>query len=71
MKLMKNKIIYTSLFVILFTMTTTNAQGIASSLGLYVFPAENQNAATQEADEMACFKWAKQQSGYYPLNPTG
>ena len=47
-----------------------NAQSISSSLGLYVFPANNQNAATQEADETACFKWAKQQSGYDPMNPT-
>ena len=47
-----------------------NAQSISSSLGLYVFPANNQSAATQEADETACFKWAKQQSGYDPMNPT-
>ena len=49
-----------------------NAQSssISGSLGLYVFPAEGQDAATQEADEAACFKWAKQQSGYDPLNPT-
>ena len=51
-------------------LTSANAQGIASSLGLYVFPAEGQDAATQEADETACFKWAKQQSGYDPMNPT-
>ena len=50
--------------------TSMNAQGIASSLGLYVFPANNQDTATQEADEMECFKWAKQQTGYDPLNPT-
>jgi hypothetical protein len=46
------------------------AQDISKSLGLYVFPANNQDKATQEADEMACFKWAKEQSGYDPLNPT-
>ena len=67
---MKNKIIYTSLIIGLFGFTTLSAQSISSSLGLYVFPANNQNAATQEADEMACFKWAKQQSGYDPMNPT-
>ena len=47
-----------------------NAQSISQSLGLYVFPAKNQTAATQEADETACFKWAKEQSGYDPMNPT-
>jgi len=46
------------------------AQDLSKSLGLYVFPANNQDKATQEADEMACFKWAKEQSGYDPLNPT-
>lgn len=50
----------------------SNAQGngIAKSLGLYVFPSNNQDAQTQEADEMACFNWAKEQTGYDPLNPT-
>lgn len=67
---MKNKIIYASLFVSFLTLSTVQAQSIASSLGLYVFPANNQNAATQEADEMACFTWAKNQTGYDPINPT-
>lgn len=51
-------------------MSSIQAQSIASSLGLYVFPANNQDAATQEADETACFTWAKNQSGYDPINPT-
>ncbi len=67
---MKNKIIYTSLFISFLAVCSIEAQSIASSLGLYVFPANNQDAATQEADEMACFTWAKNQSGYDPLNPT-
>ena len=67
---MKNKIIYTFLLLSFFGFTSILAQGIGSSLGLYVFPANNQSAATQEADEMACFKWAKGQTGYDPMNPT-
>ena len=67
---MKNNIIYASLFVSFLTLSTVQAQSIASSLGLYVFPANNQNTATQEADEMACFTWAKNQTGYDPINPT-
>ena len=43
--------------------------GISKSLGLYVFPSNDQDKATQEADEMACFKWAKEQTGYDPMNP--
>ena len=67
---MKNKIIYTSLFISFLGFSTIQAQSISSSLGLYVFPANNQDAATQDADETDCFKWAKQQSGYDPINPT-
>ncbi len=47
--------------------TTTS---IASGLGLYVFPSKDQDQKTQDADEMACFKWAKEQTGYDPINPT-
>lgn len=43
--------------------------GISKSLGLYVFPSNEQDQATQEADEAACFGWAKEQTGYDPLNP--
>lgn len=43
--------------------------GMASSLGMYIFPTNNQDAATQAADEAACFAWAKEQTGYDPLNP--
>jgi outer membrane lipoprotein SlyB len=42
---------------------------LSSGLGLYVFPSQQQDQATQEADEMACYNWAKQQSGVDPLNP--
>jgi Glycine-zipper domain len=35
-----------------------------------VFPSNDQNQATQDADEMACFKWAKERTGFDPLNPT-
>ena len=42
---------------------------IASGLGLYVFPSNNQNAETQENDEIACYKWAKEQTGIDPTNP--
>ena len=41
---------------------------LSSGLGLYVFPSQQQDQATQEADEMACYNWAKQQSGVDPLN---
>jgi hypothetical protein len=42
----------------------------AKSLGIYVFPAKNQNQATIDKDDTDCYKWAVEQSGVDPLNPT-
>jgi len=67
---MKN-IIFTLTIIMSFNYAS-NAQSksIASSLGLYVFPANNQDQATQDTDEAACYKWAMNQTGYDPMNPT-
>lgn len=46
------------------------AQDISKGIGVYVFPANNQNQTTQDADEMACYRWAINQTNYDPLNPT-
>jgi hypothetical protein len=43
---------------------------ISQGLGLYVFPSNNQTQEQLDADEMECFKWAKAQTNYDPLNPT-
>ncbi len=51
------------------TELSTPTTSIAKGLNLYVFPTENQDQATQDADEMACYKWAMQQTGYDPINP--
>ena len=69
---MKNLKVLLTLVIIVFASNTSQAQdgGISKSLGLYVFPSNNQDKATQEADEMDCFNWAKEQSGYDPINPT-
>jgi len=42
---------------------------IASGLGLFVFPSNDQDKEQQDTDEMACYKWAKEQSGVDPINP--
>ena len=42
---------------------------IATGLGLYVFPSNNQTQETMDADEIACYKWAKEQTGIDPTNP--
>jgi len=51
------------------TSSTGQNTSIAKGLGLYVFPTNNQDQKTQDADEIACYKWAKDQTGYDPINP--
>jgi hypothetical protein len=48
---------------------TETAANIGKSIGLYVFPSKEQDQATQDADELACYKWAMEQTGYDPINP--
>ncbi|OHX68470.1 hypothetical protein NH26_06595 [Flammeovirga pacifica] len=49
---------------------TTPTTSVSKGLGIYIFPSNNQDQATMDADEMACYKWAIEQTGYDPLNPT-
>jgi hypothetical protein len=70
--IMKN-ILFTliALFSIISGLTAQEAQtkSMSASLGLYVFPSNNQTKEVQDADEMACYNWAKEQSGIDPINP--
>lgn len=45
-------------------------QSLSSSLGVYAFPTRAQTHEQQNADEAACFGWAKTQTGYDPLRPS-
>jgi hypothetical protein len=47
----------------------TPPKSMSASLGLYVFPSKDQTKEVQDADEMACYNWAKEQSGIDPINP--
>ncbi len=47
-----------------------NETSIAKGLGLYVFPSKDQTKDQQELDEYKCYKWAKEQTGFDPVNPT-
>lgn len=42
---------------------------LANSMDIYVFPSNGQDKETQETDELACYKWAMDQTGYNPVNP--
>jgi hypothetical protein len=37
-------------------------------LGIVVFPAKGQDAATQEADELACLQWSANEAGVTPAD---
>ena len=39
----------------------------ASAQELIIYPNEGQDAETQEADEFACYKWAKEESQFDPM----
>lgn len=52
------------------TAPAASSMSFAKSAGLYVFPAKNQTAEQQSKDDGECYKWAVQQSGYDPMNPT-
>lgn len=68
---MKKLVLITFLTTIsLVGLNAQNNSSIGSGLGLFVFPAENQSQEQQDADEVACFSWAKRQTGYDPMNPT-
>ena len=51
------------------TIIGDSATVLTKKLSIYVFPAKGQDAAQQNKDIMACYTWAKQQSGVDPFNP--
>jgi hypothetical protein len=52
-----------------FAQTPAPTTSFAKSLGIYVFPAKDQDAATQAKDDADCYRWAVEQSGVDPINP--
>lgn len=45
----------------------TGQQSLAGTLGIYVFPAQGQDATQQSQDEAACYQWAVTNSGTDPF----
>ena len=41
--------------------------GLSFGQDLMIFPKDGQSAEQQEADEFACYKWAKGESGFDPM----
>jgi len=44
---------------------------VSRDLGLHAYPAKNQVAAQQQKDELECYQWAAQGSGFNPLAAVG
>lgn len=42
---------------------------LSSSVGLHVYPANQQSTETQSKDDYECFSWAKSETGHDPMNP--
>ena len=63
-------IILGSLLCIPGLLSAQNNSTFGSSLGVFVFPGNDQTQEQQDADEAACFGWAKNQTNYDPMNPT-
>lgn len=42
-------------------------KSISGQLGLHAFPAKNQSPEQQQTDELACYRWAKQDTAFDPI----
>ena len=42
-------------------------KSISNQLGLHAFPAKGQSREQQQTDELACYNWAQQDTGFDPL----
>jgi hypothetical protein len=67
------KFIFSAMVAIVFVGINSQSMAqevsISKSLGLFVFPANDQSAEQIETDEIACYKWATEQTGVDPINP--
>ncbi len=68
---MKNyRVISASLALVLTSSgAAVQAESLVASMGVYVFPAQEQSQEQQSSDDYACYNWAKGQAGYDPMNP--
>ncbi|MBV9725527.1 MAG: hypothetical protein JO299_10185 [Gammaproteobacteria bacterium] len=48
--------------------SATPQGSLSKSLGVFAFPAKNQDATQQSNDEAACYGWAKSQTNIDPMN---
>jgi hypothetical protein len=53
------------------TAAAPRTPSVSRDLGLHAYPARNQDAAQQQKDEVECYQWAAQDSGFSPLAAAG
>jgi hypothetical protein len=41
--------------------------GAAGAADMFIYPQKDQTKEQQQADEFACYKWAKEQTGFDPM----
>ena len=59
-----------TVLVAVFTQTAAFAQvPTPQQLGVFVYPAKNQDATLQQAEETECYGWAQRQTGVDPTAP--
>ena len=56
------------LFLIVMGLLFISDQALAG-LEVFVYPTKGQTKEQQEQDEFACYKWAKEQTGFDPTQP--
>ncbi len=49
--------------------TAPTSKSVASSIGAFVYPKNNQTAAQQDRDERECYQWAMKETGIDPAQP--
>ena len=65
----KQSLLAASVLLMLGWHTQTMAASLASSMGIYSYPTQNQSPEQQSKDDYDCFTFAKGQTGYDPMNP--
>ena len=66
----KIKTIFTvAILLVGITSSFAQSNGLAKSIGVFVFPNEDQTSEQQNKDESDCYKWAMDQTNYDPMNP--
>ncbi len=61
------RLLFAPLLIFGLMITTGLVEDEAAANDFYVYPKKGQSAKQQEKDEYACYKWARDQSGFDPM----